>query len=95
MTTPYFQIALNRELENDEARRNKAMRVLKVMMSADAQNLVCAGQDTLSYSQDVPLRFTDALSEVRPVVEENHMYCLQRLLCRLSGGRFQNDCGRV
>lgn len=70
MTTPYFQIALNRELENDEARRNKAMR----MMSADAQNLVCAGQDTLSYSQDVPLRFTDALSEVRPVVEENHMY---------------------
>lgn len=74
MTTPYFQIALNRELENDEARRNKAMRVLKVMMSADAQNLVCAGQDTLSYSQDVPLRFTDALSEVRPVVEENHMY---------------------
>lgn len=74
MTTPYFQIALNRELENDEARRNKAMRVLKVMMSADAQNLVCAGQDTLSYSQDVPLRFTDALNEVRPVVEENHMY---------------------
>ena len=74
MTTPYFQIALNRELENDEARRNKAMRVLKVMMSADAQNLVCAGQDTLSYSQDVPLRFTDALSDVRPVVEENHMY---------------------
>ena len=74
MTTPYFQIALNRELENDEARRNKAMRVLKVMMSADAQNLICAGQDTLSYSQDVPLRFTDALNEVRPVVEENHMY---------------------
>ena len=74
MTTPYFQIALNRELENDEARRNKAMRVLKVMMSADAENLVCAGQDTLIYSQDVPLRFTDALSEVRPVVEENHMY---------------------
>ena len=74
MTTPYFQIALNRELENDKTRRDTAMRVLRVMMSADAQNLVCAGQDTLSYSQDVPLRFTDALSDVRPVVEENHMY---------------------
>ena len=74
VTTPYFQIALNRELENDKTRRDTAMRVLRVMMSADAQNLVCAGQDTLSYSQDVPLRFTDALSEVRPVVEENHMY---------------------
>ena len=74
MTTPYFQVALNRELEQDEARREKAMRVLKVMLSAEAQNIVCDGQDTLSYSQNVPLRFTDALQEVRPVVEENHMY---------------------
>ena len=74
MTTPYFQIALNRELENDEARRNKAMRVLKVMMSADAQNLVCAGQDTLSYSQDVDIHLTDYLKDVKPVIEENHMY---------------------
>ena len=74
MTTPYFQVALNRELEQDEARREKAMRVLKVMLSAEAQNIVCNGQDTLSYSQNVPLRFTDALQEVRPVVEENHMY---------------------
>ena len=74
MTTPYFQVALNRELEQDEARREKAMRVLKVMLSAEAQNIVCNGQDTLSYSQSVPLRFTDALQEVRPVVEENHMY---------------------
>lgn len=74
MTTPYFQVALNRELEQDEARREKAMRVLKMMLSAEAQNIVCNGQDTLSYSQNVPLRFTDALQEVRPVVEENHMY---------------------
>ena len=74
VTTPYFQVALNRELEQDEARREKAMRVLKVMLSAEAQNIVCDGQDTLSYSQDVPLRFTEYLSDVRPVVEENHMY---------------------
>ena len=52
----------------------RAGRVLKVMLSAEAQNIVCNGQDTLSYSQNVPLRFTDALQEVRPVVEENHMY---------------------
>jgi len=44
------------------------------MLSAEAQNIICNGQDTLSYSQSVPLRFTDALADVRPVVEENHMY---------------------
>ena len=74
MTTPYFQVALNRDLEQDEARRETAMRVLKVMLSAETRNIVCDGQDTLSCSQNVPLRFSDALQEVRPVVEENHMY---------------------
>ena len=33
MTTPYFQVALNRDLEQDTARREKAMKVLNVMLS--------------------------------------------------------------
>ena len=75
MTTPYFQVALNRDLEQDTARREKAMKVLNVMLSEQAQNrIVAAGQDVLSYSQNVPLRLTDYLKDVRPVVEENHMY---------------------
>lgn len=73
-TTPYFQIAMNKNLEKDETRKGNAMKVLKVMMSEDAQNIICNNQDTLSYSQDVPLKFTDALKDIRPVVEENHMY---------------------
>ena len=75
MTTPYFQVALNRELEQDSARRNKAMQVLHVMLSEEAQNhIVYDGQDILSYSQNVSLRLTDYLEDVRPVVEQNHMY---------------------
>ena len=75
MTTPYFQIALNRDLEQDTARREKAMKVLNVMLSEEAQNRIVAdGQDVLSYSQNVPLRLTDYMKDVRDVVEENHMY---------------------
>ena len=75
MTTPYFQIALNQDLEQDSARREKAMKVLNVMLSEDAQNRIVAdGQDVLSYSQNVPLRLTDYMKDVRDVVEENHMY---------------------
>ncbi len=75
MTTPYFQIALNRDLEQDTARREKAMKVLNVMLSEQAQNrIVSEGQDVLSYSQNVPLRLTEYLKDVRSVVEENHMY---------------------
>ena len=75
MTTPYFQIALNRDLEQDPARREKAMKVLNVMLSEEAQNRIVAdGQDVLSYSQNVPLRLTEYLKDARDVVEENHMY---------------------
>ena len=75
MTTPYFQIALNRDLEQDTARREKAMKVLNVMLSEEAQSrIISDGQDVLSYSQNVPLRLTECMKDVRDVVEENHMY---------------------
>ena len=75
MTTPYFQVALNRDLEQDTARREKAMKVLNVMLSEEAQSRIVAdGQDLLSYSQNVPLRLTEYMKDVRNVVEENHMY---------------------
>ena len=75
MTTPYFQVALNRDLEQDAARRDKAMQVLHVMLSEGAQEQILAdGQDLLSYSQNVSYRLTDTMRDVRPVVEENHMF---------------------
>ena len=75
MTTPYFQVALNRDLEQDDARRTKAMEVLHVMLSEGAQEQILAeGQDLLSYSQNVSFHLTDTMKDVRPVVEENHMY---------------------
>ena len=75
MTTPYFQVALNRDLTQDETRRKKAMQVLSTMLSEDAQNrIISDGQDLLSYSQDVDLHLTEYMKDVKPVIEENHMY---------------------
>ena len=75
MTTPYFQVALNSDLTKDATRRKKAMKVLNTMLSEDAQNRVISdGQDLLSYSQDVDIQLTEYLKDVKPVIEENHMY---------------------
>ena len=75
MTTPYFQVALNRDLEQDNARREKAMQVLHVMLSEDAQAQILAeGQDLLSYSQSVNYHLTDTMKDARSAVDENHMY---------------------
>ena len=75
MTTPYFQVALNRDLAQDETRRQKAMKVLNTMLSENAQKqILYDGQDLLSYSQDVDIHLTEYLKDVKPVIEENHMY---------------------
>ena len=75
MTTPYFQVALNRDLTQDETRRKKAMKVLNTMLSEDAQKqIIYDGQDLLSYSQDVNMQLTEYLKDVKPVIEENRMY---------------------
>ncbi len=75
MTTPYFQVALNRDLAQDETRLKKANKVLNTMLSEDAQTrILYDGQDLLSYSQDVEMQLTEYLKDVKPVIEENHMY---------------------
>ncbi len=74
VTTPYFQVALNKSLEQDSSRREKAMKVLRVMMSQEAQNMIANGQSTLSYSQNVELKLTEDLKDVRKCVEENRMF---------------------
>ena len=75
MTTPYFHVALNHDLTQDETRRKKAMKVLNIMLSEDAQNrIISDGQDLLSYSQDVDIHLTEYLKDVKSVIEENHMY---------------------
>ena len=75
MTAPYFQVALNRDLTQDETRLKKANKVLNIMLSEDAQTqILYEGQDLLSYSQDVDMQLTEYLKDVKPVIEENHMY---------------------
>ena len=75
MTTPYFQVALNRDLTQDETRLKKANKVLNTMLSEDAQTqILYEGQDLLSYSQNVDMQLTEYLEDVKPVIEENHMY---------------------
>ena len=60
------------------------MKVLNTMLSEAAQNqIVYDGQDLLSYSQDVELKLTEYLKDVKPVIEENHMYI------RIASNRFR------
>ncbi|EKC70964.1 ABC-type sugar transport system, periplasmic component [human gut metagenome] len=69
------------------------------MLSEDAQNRSLRdGQDLLSYSQDVDMQLTEYLKDVKPVIEENHMYIRiasnDFFLC-FQGCGFQDDLRRI
>ncbi len=74
MTTPNCHVALNKDLEKDEARCEKAMKVLNTMLSEGAQTELANGQNVLSYSRNVEMRLTDQISNLKPIIEQNHMY---------------------
>ena len=75
MTTPYFQVALNRDLEQDAARRVKAMQVLHVMLSEGAQEQILAdGQDLLSYSQNVSYHLTHTMRRTLGGGRKSHVH---------------------
>lgn len=48
LSYPAFQVALNKELEQDKTRYDKAMRVLNVMLSEGSQNHLAKGEDVVT-----------------------------------------------
>lgn len=74
LTYPSFHVALNGKLEQDKTRQERAMRVLKVMLSEGGQNALATGDDVISYSQTVNLTLDPALENLRPCIRQNHLF---------------------
>lgn len=74
LTYPCFQVALNKDLEQDKDRQERAMRVMKVMLSCGGQNALATGDDVIPYSQNVNLTLDPALDNLRPYIRQNHLF---------------------
>ena len=74
LTYPAFQVALNRNLEADKTRQENALRVLRVMLSEEGQNVLAQGSDVISYSQNVQLTLSPELSNLTELIRQNHLF---------------------
>lgn len=74
LTYPEFQVALNKNLEKDSSRREKALQVLGTMFSEEGENVLGKGQDIVAYSQNVDLALSPHLDNLKPLIQENRMY---------------------
>lgn len=74
LTYPAFHVALNKDLEKDEKRKEQAFQILNVMLSEEGQNILAQQKDVLPYSKDVKLELSDELSNLQTYIDENHLY---------------------
>ncbi|MGN0632757.1 MAG: extracellular solute-binding protein [Oscillospiraceae bacterium] len=74
LTYPAFQVALNKDLEKDKTRQENALKVLDVMLSEEGQNTLANGEDVITYSQNVDLKLSPHLENLKPLIEQNHLY---------------------
>lgn len=74
LTYPAFHVALNKELEKDDKRKEQALQILSVMLSEEGQNVLAKGKDVISYSRDVDLELSPVLSNLKPCIDKNHLY---------------------
>ena len=74
LTYPMCQLAVSRQVEQDEAKKAAVMDVLMAVFSEEGQKHVAAGTSVLSYNKEVKITPTDSLMYVQDCIESNHLY---------------------
>lgn len=74
LTYPMCQLAVSKQVEQDEAKRAAVMKVLLAIFSEEGQKHVAAGTSVLSYNKEVKIAPTAALQYVQDCINSNHLY---------------------
>ncbi|MGN0703406.1 MAG: extracellular solute-binding protein [Lentihominibacter sp.] len=74
LTYPSFQVALNKDLEEDPERMELAASILDLMISEEGQNALAEKHDVIPYTKDVDLELSGILSNLDPYIRANHLY---------------------
>ena len=74
LTYPMCQVAVSKQVEENEAKREAVMEVLMAMFSEEGQKHVAAGTSVLSYNKEVNISPTDSLRYVQDCINSNHLY---------------------
>ncbi|MGM9970707.1 MAG: hypothetical protein ACI35S_09980 [Anaeroplasma sp.] len=74
LTYPTCQIALNKNIENNQKKNDVVNKVLKAIFSDEGQKHVSTSKAVLSYNKDVDIKINDVFSEVKDCINSNHLY---------------------
>ena len=74
LTYPMCQLAVSKQVEQDEAKKAAVLEVLLAIFSDEGQKHVAAGTSVLSYNKEVKITPTASLEYVQDCINSNHLY---------------------
>lgn len=74
LTYPMCQLAVSKQVEEDEAKKDAVLEVLSAIFSEEGQKHVAAGTSVLSYNKEVNITPTPSLQYVQDCISSNHLY---------------------
>ena len=74
LTYPVCQLAVNKKVESDPAKKEAVMKVLAAIFSQEGQERISPSTTVLSYNKTVHIDLSEPLTIVQSCIERNHMY---------------------
>lgn len=74
LTYPSFQVAVNKNVEQDEEKSDAVNRVLEAMFSEEGQRKAATENAVLSYNKNVNIELNEVFAQVEDCVNRNHLY---------------------
>ncbi|MGN0366132.1 MAG: extracellular solute-binding protein [Suilimivivens sp.] len=74
LTYPMCQLAVSKQVEENDAKKAAVMEILMAIFSEEGQKHVAAGTSVLSYNKEVNIATGDSLQYVQDCIERNHLY---------------------
>ncbi|MCI5901215.1 MAG: extracellular solute-binding protein [Blautia sp.] len=74
LTYPMCQLAVSKNVEQDEAKSQAIQEILMAVFSEEGQTHVAAGTSVLSYNREVNIATSPSLQYVQDCIDSNHLY---------------------
>ncbi|MDY3249642.1 MAG: extracellular solute-binding protein [Candidatus Choladocola sp.] len=74
LTYPTCQVAVNRDVAEDQEKNDAIMMVIEAMFSEEGQRHIAADNAVLSYNKNVNMEINDVFSQVMDCINSNHLY---------------------
>lgn len=74
LTYPTCQVAVNKDVAQNQKKNDAVMQVLEAMFSEEGQRRTAVDNAVLSYNKNVDIEINDVFSQVRDCMKRNHLY---------------------